>query len=1265
METARRWKHTLTEFNLFPTHTHSDNDPHQKKIQLFSTRLLIFLLVISLTILIVYNAQLEYSQRVTVQNPAVSTYLSLEKTYGDGVVCPCTNIAIERSEFVALSPTFHQVCSSDFISDQWLNYLRTVADLYVSAYFQYTGSALFTILASFCRLANQTINDALPIFYSTRYISSKVIDPVAFVEEMEEVIDFHISTISKTYAESFELIRDMNYIDALLSGLPINFVLSDIVYSSSLSAYLFFPNYVNYGECYCELTPTCILPAKISNEFTITGLYTGCSLSEALRRSNLVCLYNQTCLDALIAHLNSSSKFNVTALIQSNSSRFIPTANISDVLDVLMVDAWIKTTSHRSYYQQCRPQYCAYTIRRRHDAVYIITTSLGLFGGIYKALFIIIPLLCRFILDYRRKRQIHVTTDLAVILTAQISRKDQLLQFIRSFNLFPSYPPSIDPFRLKSERLMTIVYLILLTISILVLLSYNANQTIVETTIVPTPSLDDYLLLYARHSSNDLSCPCSTITSEYGKFLTLTPTYHQLCTSAFLQGSWMTYRNLNKNLFLAYDFRVNAALFMHALAIYCSLSKLTVSSNLEVFLSNSIINAELLTESLFHDRTNQLVQQFTKSLGEDFIQQLDFLRINSYANQIISGKRTNFYIFLQRSTSGIQYTAGVRSFTYHTDCFCNRSPACSVNMGLYDYNETGFILRFSIPGLRIGCYMNEALRQSTLECFYNQTCVNILKEYLTLDNASATALDSSQSSRYHPTTVFAELIESLLIEQWIWNDSYSTYYRLCQPISCSYQIKTKPSFLIVVTTLLGLIGGLIKVLQMVVPIIVQLIRRVPTPNERVRLSLNQYKDKLLQHLRMFNLFRTKTPLDDGPDEILIQIVSTRLFVVLLVVAFIILLSYNSQVEVARTTTLNSPSFSSYLSFYTEHGNQAICPCTTMVIAEEQFVSITPDFHQICSSDFIDPSWSQTIYQSLIASTTGIYHRDFRFRSFYYFQSLQSICEMATRRISTALKSFYSNTLVSIDLLSEPMFLLQVDATIDLFITSTANTFSRSFRILKDANFNDQVFVATLSSFYLSLTSGGIVQPNDPNTWRISTRYVTYNDSQCSCQNTPTCVEPAYIYSVLINFTPIFPVPGMLIGCYIFEALLQSNLIYFYNQINVDSLCRAMNVSAWCNSHAMDPSKSGGFILDESIERILERVMINRWIRNISYENYFHQCQPIQCRYTYMQKFDLLYIIISILGLIGGLTTVLQLFVRRFVPLTRLYKCFPWNTIRIR
>ena len=127
---------------------------------------------------------------------------------------------------------------------------------------------------------------------------------------------------------------------------------------------------------------------------------------KAMRQSSLQCLYNQTCLDQLMFYLKSSAmSFNATALDRTISNRFDTSTNVSEILSVLMVDRWIKNISYPSYYAQCQPLQCIYSIVGRNSFIYILTTLIGLFGGLYKALKITVPFAVKLIRNRRRKIQ--------------------------------------------------------------------------------------------------------------------------------------------------------------------------------------------------------------------------------------------------------------------------------------------------------------------------------------------------------------------------------------------------------------------------------------------------------------------------------------------------------------------------------------------------------------------------------------------------------------------------------------------------------------------------------------------------------------------------------------------------------------------------------------------------------------------------------------------------------------------------------------------
>ncbi|CAF4840783.1 unnamed protein product, partial [Rotaria sp. Silwood2] len=130
--------------------------------------------------------------------------------------------------------------------------------------------------------------------------------------------------------------------------------------------------------------------------------------------------------------------------------------------------------------------------------------------------------------------------------------------------------------------------------------------------------------------------------------------------------------------------------------------------------------------------------------------------------------------------------------------------------------------RFNIPGLVLGCLPIESLLRSTLECFYNQTCVNTLITYLhntSINKTIFNALDSTIYSGFFPNMTINELVNNLFVESESWkaNISYTSFYSQCQPTFCTYTIIKRNSALFICTNILGLYGGLMKTFRHVIP----------------------------------------------------------------------------------------------------------------------------------------------------------------------------------------------------------------------------------------------------------------------------------------------------------------------------------------------------------------------------------------------------------------------------------------------------------------
>jgi hypothetical protein len=153
-------------------------------------------------------------------------------------------------------------------------------------------------------------------------------------------------------------------------------------------------------------------PLQVCLPCTLPGFYKGCFLLEALRQSHLECLYSETCLTELHVHLESRRTVDMIPLNSSISSRFHQNTTIGEMLNELMLEVWDPSITHKGYYAACQPAECRYTFTGRNDAIYIVTTLIGLIGGLVTALRLIIPRFINFIKKCLQRRFRNAVNDL-------------------------------------------------------------------------------------------------------------------------------------------------------------------------------------------------------------------------------------------------------------------------------------------------------------------------------------------------------------------------------------------------------------------------------------------------------------------------------------------------------------------------------------------------------------------------------------------------------------------------------------------------------------------------------------------------------------------------------------------------------------------------------------------------------------------------------------------------------------------------------------
>jgi hypothetical protein len=125
----------------------------------------------------------------------------------------------------------------------------------------------------------------------------------------------------------------------------------------------------------------------------------------------------------------------------------------------------------------------------------------------------------------------------------------------------------------------------------------------------------------------------------------------------------------------------------------------------------------------------------------------------------------------------------------------------------------------------VGCYPLEALLQSTLQCFYDQQCIDSYGNFKALNS-------SSISSRFDVNSTVEFILQELMIEEYLINISYENYFAECAPSSCSYLHIGHRNRIDIVMPLIGLYGGLVIIIEWITELIMKLFRR------RIRRPIN-------------------------------------------------------------------------------------------------------------------------------------------------------------------------------------------------------------------------------------------------------------------------------------------------------------------------------------------------------------------------------------------------------------------------------------------
>ncbi|CAF0893178.1 unnamed protein product [Adineta steineri] len=419
---------------------------------------------------------------------------------------------------------------------------------------------------------------------------------------------------------------------------------------------------------------------------------------------------------------------------------------------------------------------------------------------------------------------------------------------IKRINLFQDIDETNEE-DLKNQKISTIIFLILFTISIVALFLYSSLTPITKTVVVEQPSLSDYKQLEEKYS-NTLLCPCTNVSNEYNKFISsFTPIFNQVCSSDFVSDKWLNYVNYRLLLETQYhfflDFRHSAYGFFAMLRTLCVLAKQTIDDQLISFYSTALLTENTISEDIYLANINAIRDQFTNASANDFIITLDSVLSVGRVSNFVVNRLGTYWALLLTVYQNTKFNPGWIGQQYPIGINClPTSVYCSTTTGIYLrklFNETssdlwwGEIyvaeLQFEVSGVLVGGFILDSVLQSNLACLYNESCLSKLNTYLngSLSPFNVTPLAVPSSASSLPT--INDLAKQLMVDFWQLNSSYQHYFNACNPLTCTYTYTHQFDILFIITTVISFIGGIVTVLMIVIlPTVKFLRKKVKTIN---------------------------------------------------------------------------------------------------------------------------------------------------------------------------------------------------------------------------------------------------------------------------------------------------------------------------------------------------------------------------------------------------------------------------------------------------
>ncbi|CAF1383357.1 unnamed protein product [Adineta ricciae] len=1293
----------VINYNLFvlKDNEYDDNDNNENptiilRHQKYKTWLYIILFTICFYILFYINLIKTQSTTVTIPDISFDKYTKLYSHYNQTLSCPCSTIAVPYQNFTSFHIQIHSVCSSIFVDSEWIRALYfKEASQYGVWDFRTTAYSQFNLLSKFCLFSKEIIDQIQIDIANSELITFHLLSHEQFQIQTNGTIEYLKNNAASGMITFLNYIRNTSDKHYFVSALNTNFIIE--VMGNTNDRALFIGHEIEYPTNDTS-GPTCnhnilIIDATLNplpyqsiyysrryqmfpmpNSSIVNGFFTGCTPLEALLKSTLDCLYEIECLQVLLEYFPKLTEINFDP---ENSTLFSEDRNISvnEYLNNLFITNWSLSINYTKYFHLCSPTKCTYSKIERTELLYVITFFISLYGG----LVLILRLIASFSIDIIFKWKCFSKKSHENFKINQRNNKFKFTQTIKRLNLFKNVNNRTEQ-NIEKQKMITRVYLFLLISSICTIClytSFDSESMIITITKLSMETYSSLEMLY----SDSLQCPCSNQAISHKKFLYLSPRFHQICSSLFIDTQWINILRNRRKFYFANDWRTQAFLHFQFLSDFCHLAHKTIDEAIIRYYSQLFIVSSVMNETEFNKQINISLNQFYQSTIYHFdlmtnvlqlLMQIDQFYLES--SKVLYGRIDDVNLISDVITADENSIHPVKLHFVLNEiplvnstmikCNCAINPYCETVAVVFN---TGFNIHKDrmqyVPGSNRRCLAIDSLLSSSLQCLYKESdCFSFLlssfyEMFANDADRNPSLLFDFGPLNYDPMTTRFSLYENvsvifkeIMIEQWNPSISYRLFYESCSPTYCTYSRKMqKQNFLGVVITLISMVGGVILSLRIVTPHLVELILKLLTKFKNNN-QQQQQRDQI--HQNCFN--RMKIIIQNALRILLTTLIelnifslrdfgrninkltakkygrwATRLYFILFLSSLTILIFYTIIQPRSITKTFKQPLIISYYEKLRKiYGDELKCSCSRIASTYNKFIKIIPMFHPICSSEFVSKEWIINITNGISSNFSVYSQNDYRRFLSSHLQYLQGLCQLSNKSVTNTINEFLTSLFVTVEILPEEDFYHRIEILIEQSKSNVPILFSRFLFMIQTIN-HGNAFISTYETNYQYIS----LLPIDDLSYAY-TESMIYDDN-CSCGLYSNCTTQASFIEK--NSSKTIPIQGLKMGCLPSESFHFSTLECFYNQSCLKLLYHYTNYENSSNPLLII---SDDFPLNMTINQLINYSFTGKWLIQPNYLSYYYQCLPSICSYTYIEKFNLLYIITLFLSLQGGLTLVL-------------------------